>query len=260
MERSRPLGVPDAHPSGAPNRGQFDNQLLRRGADATQRQLPPAIRFLSNRRWPELHPTNRYHGLSDFRSAATRLIQCRHGDGNRRHRLCRRAVGERTSCVQTLSSRPSLAPPPGADTLRVEATFKAVNEKGGVSAGCREPSGDPKRQPTRSSVGRHVGGSPRALKDYLAALGWRQVFDTLAGTGPVTVYSGAIDAHKAEVVAMFGDYSPDRLINFFVAFPAKTPEELRATYSVGLWLHGTSTLRCRAQRQEPTKPQPDQSS
>ncbi len=125
--------------------------------------------------------------------------------------------------------------PPGADTLRVEATFKAVNEKEELRRALASLPVTPSDNPPEAVLGAMLGGSPRALKDYLAALGWRQVFDTLAGTGPVTVYSGAIDAHKAEVVAMFGDYSPDRLINFFVAFPAKTPEELRATY---LWAYG----------------------
>jgi len=129
--------------------------------------------------------------------------------------------------------RPSL--PPGADTLRVEATFKAVNEKEELRRALASLPVTPSDNPPEAVLGAMLGGSPRALKDHLAALGWRQVFDTLAGTGPVTVYSGAIDAHKAEVVAMFGDYSPDRLINFFVAFPAKTPEELRATY---LWAYG----------------------
>jgi hypothetical protein len=124
--------------------------------------------------------------------------------------------------------------PPGADTLRVEATFKAVNEREEYRRAIASLPVTDDDNPPEAVLGATLGGSRRALKEYLAGLAWRQVFDTLGGTGPVVVYSGAIDGHKAEIVAMFGYYSPDRLINFFVAFPAGTPEELRATY---LWAY-----------------------
>jgi hypothetical protein len=124
--------------------------------------------------------------------------------------------------------------PRGEDTLRVEATFKAVNQAEELRRAIASLPHTAADDPPEAVLGATLGGDRHSLKQYLTGLGWNQAFDSIAGIGDPSVYTGAIEGHKAEVVAMFGYYSPNRLINFFVVFPAATPAEMRATY---LWAY-----------------------
>ncbi|MEO5816384.1 MAG: hypothetical protein ABIT20_14010 [Gemmatimonadaceae bacterium] len=78
-------------------------------------------------------------------------------------------------------------------------------------------------------LGIAMGTNRRALGEFLGARGWKQVADSIADIGKPSLYSGAIGARPAEIIAMFGESG--RLVNLAINIPAASAEELRAAYA-----------------------------
>lgn len=93
-------------------------------------------------------------------------------------------------------------------------------------------------------LGIPLGGSRSAVSAYLSSRGWKRTVDSIpSGVGKPSLFSGSIDGHPAEVVAMFGDHR-DRMVNLVINLEASSPKELVSTYA---WAYRRmETLRCRA--------------
>jgi hypothetical protein len=93
-------------------------------------------------------------------------------------------------------------------------------------------------------VGIPLGGSRSAVSAYLSSRGWTRTVDSIpSGVGKPSLFTGSIDGHPAEVVAMFGDHR-DRMVNLVINLEASSPKELVSTYA---WAYRRmETLRCRA--------------
>ena len=89
-----------------------------------------------------------------------------------------------------------------------------------------------------------MGGSRSAVSTYLSSRGWTRTVDSVpARVGKPSLFSGTVDGHPAEIVAMFGDQR-DRMVNLVVNLPAGSPKELASTYA---WAYRRmESVRCRA--------------
>jgi len=96
-------------------------------------------------------------------------------------------------------------------------------------------------------LGLPLGGSRSVVNAYLSSRGWTRTVDSVSGAvGKPALFSGAIDGHPAEIVAMFG-MDHDRMVNLVINLPASSPKEFVATYA---WVYRRlEALRCRASLQ-----------
>ena len=93
-------------------------------------------------------------------------------------------------------------------------------------------------------LGIPLGGSRSVVTTFLTSRGWTRTVDSVpAAVGKPSLFSGSIDGHQAEIVAMFG-ISHDRLLHLVVNFPAGSPRELETAYA---WAYRRmEAARCRA--------------
>ncbi|HSQ32003.1 MAG TPA: hypothetical protein VLN49_19235 [Gemmatimonadaceae bacterium] len=93
-------------------------------------------------------------------------------------------------------------------------------------------------------LGIPLGGSRSAVWAFLSSHGWTRTVDSIASAvGKPSLFSGTIDGHAAEVVAMFSDQR-DRMINLVINVRASSPTELASAYA---WAYRRmERLRCPA--------------
>jgi hypothetical protein len=93
-------------------------------------------------------------------------------------------------------------------------------------------------------LGIPLGGSRSAVTSFLSSRGWTRTVDSIAGAvGKPSLFSGTIDGHVAEIIAMFGD-GRDRMVNLVINLPASSPREFQSTFA---WaFQRMEALRCRA--------------
>jgi hypothetical protein len=110
-----------------------------------------------------------------------------------------------------------------------------------VTSAAQTPSDSTSPDPL---LGVPLGGSRSVVTTFLTSRGWTRTVDSVPeAVGKPSIFSGTIDGHPAEIVAMFG-MTRDRMLHLVVNFPAGSTKELESVY---VWAYRRmEKLRCRA--------------